>query len=448
MRSKLRHWRDTLKGKDRRFWTACVRHWVIAVALVIVGVYAGDWLGHHHYWIELRYWLHQKLTINFARPPLPHRTVVVLIGDEEYWKSDEEADPKRKLAGRVPVNRHYLANLIRTLNAAAPEVIAIDFDLSYPLPDGPRAGYANYDAEVEDFIRAVNESPANQVIVLPKTINGGEEGFVLEPDIYDDAGLGVRLDEGKVRKGYIILPDDMREVPLSLPIKGGEPLDSFAQAIARASEPQVVGRFDHGEALPYGNFIEPSMFPRFTARQVLEGGDKVKRELAHKIVIVGGEWHRYAHNRGDVVDTYSTPVGDIAGAFIHANYVEAILDSRISPPLGERIGKGVEITISLLIALLFFVNIRALWKILFVIFIPIVLILFSYFLWQNLGMFFDFFIPLVLLGGHVLVERWIGQRDKMRELQERVHHLELEASKQQPLPRQLTAATPAEVETV
>lgn len=447
MRRKLRHWVEKLKGKDRRFWNACVRHWVIALVLVVVGVYAGDWLGHHQYWIELRYWIHQKLTINFARPPLPHRTVVVLIGDEEYWKSDEEPDPKRKLAGRVPVNRSYLANLVRALSAAAPEVIALDFDLSYALPDGPRASYTNYDEEVEDFIRAVNEAPANQAVVLPKTVNGGEEGFVLEPDVYDDAGLDVRLDEKKVRKGYIILPDDMREVPLSLPIEGGEPLDSFAQAIARASEPHNVRRFDHSEALPYGNFIEPSMFPRFTATQVLEGGEKVRKELAHKIVIVGGEWHRYAYNRGDVIDTYSTPVGQIAGAFIHANYVEAILDSRVSQPLGENIGKGVEITISLLIALLFFVNIRPLWKILFVIFIPFVLILFSYFLWQNLGMFFDFFIPLVLLGGHVLVERWIRQRDRMKELQERVHQFQLSAAQQSPS-QQIPAPAPAAVETV
>lgn len=44
------------------------------------------------------------------------------------------------------------------------------------------------------------------------------------------------------------------------------------------------------------------------------------------------------------------------------------------------------------------------------------LLFISYFLWQNLGLYFDFFIPMALLAGHFVVEHWLHLREELAEL--------------------------------
>src|ERR1700742_1964979 len=116
-------------GKGGKFWCKFALHWGVAAILIFVGLSVGGWLGEQQYWISVRYRIYERQTRNLAHPAYNRRTVIVMIGDEEHWKGKE-------LAGRAPTNRKYLAKLLRALGAAGPEVVALDFRMRAPTPDG------------------------------------------------------------------------------------------------------------------------------------------------------------------------------------------------------------------------------------------------------------------------------------------------------------------------
>jgi CHASE2 domain-containing sensor protein len=109
-------------------------------------------------------------------------------------------------------------------------------------------------------------------------------------------------------------------------------------------------------------------------------------------------------------------VGVIGGAFIHANYVEALLDSRLYKPLTDTVIVSIELIFTCIVAVIFALNLRPRSQMGVSILLCIILGIVSYFFLQNLGIFFDFFIPTVLLGSHVVVE-------KVREWRAAAHHI-------------------------
>jgi CHASE2 domain-containing sensor protein len=124
-----------------------------------------------------------------------------------------------------------------------------------------------------------------------------------------------------------------------------------------------------------------------------------------------------------MVDSFDTPVGQIAGAFLHANYVNSLMSSGITAPLDEKVNEGLEVVFSLAVATLFFLPIRTAWKLLAFFSLAVALVFFSYFFWQNLGLYFDFFIPMALLCAHFLVEHFLRLREEAAELRARVKEL-------------------------
>ena len=68
----------------------------------------------------------QWLLDHGPRPPEPKYVKIVLVEDDEYW----EGSP----AGRRPIKRSYLKDLVDHLVAAKAYVIALDFDLRTPNP--------------------------------------------------------------------------------------------------------------------------------------------------------------------------------------------------------------------------------------------------------------------------------------------------------------------------
>lgn len=413
---RLKTW---VKSKGWKFWIGFIIHWLIAWVLIFVGLYLGEWLGKQQYWINLRYSIYDHLTRNSARPAYDHRTVLVMIDDDEYWKGE--------LAGRVPIKRSYLAKLLKAVSAANPEVVAIDFILRSPTPDDRPISYKDYDDETEEFIKTLKELSANQtIIVLPKSLGGDAEGYFLERDIYDGR---IDANSGKIRTGYIEFDDDLRRVPLELKLKDGQSVDSFALAIVRAAQGRPPLPSHDNNSMPYGSFMRAEHFKSYKASQVLSGDKSVLSELNHKIVIIGGSWHSFAYNRGLWVDAFDTPVGQIPGAYVHANYVEALISSRISAPLDEKVNKGIEIVFAFGIALIYSFPVKSVWKLLVVFSIAVILVLISYFSWQNLGRYFDFFIPMILLSGHFIVEHWIHLHKELRKLRARVLELSKDSAK-------------------
>ena len=123
---------------------------------------------------------------------------------------------------------------------------------------------------------------------------------------------------------------------------------------------------------------------------------------------MGGTWHALAFGRGVKIDTHLTPVGQIGGVFIHANYIEALLDSRTYVPWEKWKLQLIEVLLSFAAAAIFALAKR---KIRAILCLCVGVAVFNYFLWQNLKVFGDFFIPVVLLGGHSAVEQILEWRE-------------------------------------
>jgi CHASE2 domain-containing sensor protein len=391
-----------LRSCGKQLREKSLNHWLIAALLIGVGTYAGHKLGESNIWMDLRYRAFQSLLYRLTpRAPHPKRTVLVLINDQEFWGPP--------LDGRRPLKRGYLAKLVRQLGEANAEVIALDVDLSLPVD---RAVYETgpYKRETDDLLQAVKDVSRQRTVVLARRLvrdhSAGEE-FDSAAAVFD----GFPFDGGNVRFGYITLPRDIRRIPLAITLQDRTTkLDSFASAILGAIDEQSLtdAKQKEHDALPYGSFINPDRFLQRSANCVLTSDVKtLQKDMAFKVVIVGGAWHQYGINQGPEYDSHPSPVGDVYGAFVHANYVEALLDSRTYTPMRQSLATGIEVVFSMVLAVLLSLNFHLPVKVAIAALLCAAIFGISYVSWQNLGLFFDFFVPVLLLVGHVVIEKVI-----------------------------------------
>jgi CHASE2 domain-containing sensor protein len=382
-------------------------YWATVVLLIAAGVLAGYWLEKQQFALQLRYQIYQFFTQSVSpRKAIVQRTVVVLIGDEEFWKGEP--------ARRIPIKRSYLAKIVRALDGADPAVIAIDFDLRSQMPDGSFVEHDDYKKETDQFLAAVKDVSARRPVVLPRTIKFNEGYYTTESDIHD------RLSEGNsVRKGYISLPFDYRKVPLTLVMKDGSKVDSFAEAIVRAVNEKALASVEGQKDSPYGTYLPTGNFTVLSSAEVLSPSEETLKKLRHNIVIIGAGWSNRAYGRGGMADIHFTPVGPIQGALLHANYVEALLDQRTAKSWGEAAIIVVDVILSFVIAVIFVLVAKLGWKLLSLLILLCFLALFSYFSWLNLGLFYDFFVPAVLVAGHSIYEQLRELRSEARKGRDR-----------------------------
>jgi len=367
-----------------------VAYWITVLLLIALGTTLGEHLNESDLWLEAHYKTYQLLRKLSPQRARSTRTMVVLIGDKEYWKGE--------LARRIPIKRNYLAKLLRDLSAHDPGVIALDFDMRSPAPD--LGDNQDYTEETREFIAAIREASLKTVVVLPATVKfDGSDQYVTERAIYD----GYSFNEN-VRRGYISLPFDVRQVPLKLSVNGGKSLNSFAGEIVRALDPKALPEVTPDSELPYGTFIGNREFCRLASEDVLSG-KPLSCMLRHNAVVVSGAWSKNAYGRGDKIDTYLTPIGYTNGVFVHANYVEALLGSRTYRPISKPASITIEVIFSLLIAICLAMKLRPMTKLGLVLCSCLIVIALSYVAIQNLGVFFDFFFPVVLLLLHSALEK-------------------------------------------
>lgn len=394
-----------LRSCGKQLREKSLNHWLIATFLIVVGTYAGHKLGESNVWMDLRYQAYQRLLYRLTpRAPHPKRTVLVLINDQEFWGPP--------LDGRRPLKRNYLAKLIRQLGEANPEVIALDVDLSLPVD---KAVYeaGPYKRETDDLLQAVKDVSRQRTVVLARRLArdpSAGDAFKSAATVFDEYPFS----EGNVRSGYITLPRDIRRIPLAITLQDRTKLDSFASAILGAIDEQSLtdAKQKENDALPYGTFINPDRFMQRSANCVLTSDVKtLQKDMAFKVVIVGGAWHQYGIDQGPENDSHPSPVGDVYGAFVHANYVEALLDSRTYTPMRQPLATGIEVVFSIVLAVLLSLNFHLPVKVAIAALLCVAIFGISYVSWQNLGLFFDFFIPVLLLVGHVVVEKLIGSSE-------------------------------------
>jgi hypothetical protein len=98
--------------------------------------------------------------------------------------------------------------------------------------------------------------------------------------------------------------------------------------------------------------------------------------------------------------------------FIHANFVEALLDQRTFEPVPEWIVATLEVVLVLVCIIVFGLDVRTRTKFATCTFAFFFLIIANYLALQNLGRFFDFFVPLVVIMSHVAFDQVNDWRHK------------------------------------
>jgi len=339
-------------------------------------------------------------------PLYPKRTVLVFVDDEDYWTE--------KLAGRSPIKRDYLASLVAALDKADADVIALDFDLRSPAPDNSR-DFTAYDGETNTLVKKINEVALRQRRIVLATSVGfahGSDGYVEQANVFDN------LISTEVSRGYVQLPYDVRRVPLPLDAENKathrqSTVESFATAIVKRVDPVAYGRtVEKGkDQLPFAGYIPLEAFPStkseqggMSAREFLSDSAAAQEYVRGKIVIVSGRWNSRASGVGPRVDQHASPVGLVPGAMIHANYVEAMLNDRAFSPLPEWFAYTVEILPVVLLSIVVALISNGWLQLAVIIGTTLFMLVLNFFL-QDLGMFFDFFVPTVMLLGHVVTHK-------------------------------------------
>jgi CHASE2 domain-containing sensor protein len=317
----------------RRPW-----YWGGSVAVILLVHFGSDWLDEGENLIAARYTLYRVALSCLPWKLYARETTIVLIDDDTYWKGEP--------AGRVPLKRRFLADLVTRIAKYKPAVIAIDVDLRSEDPTGRQLASAHqgslklpvaqeYADETADLLEAIRASSRECKIVLAKTLDR-DESYVTRADVYD--GFDFKLPErgrSRVSWGYVILPTDLRYIPRILRLEDGTPMDSFALAAARARYARAL-EGKNWEKIRLGLFLAPDSMVSLTASTLLDpktDPSDLSEKLEHQIVLIGGNWSRFGPNQGNRVDCYPTPFGTLPGAFIHANYMETLLGHRTSIPV-------------------------------------------------------------------------------------------------------------------
>lgn len=424
---------DRLKAKSAELYAHLarlgLRHWLIALAVLVGSVvatpYLDDMLGLQH----ARWWLFQRLSE--ATPHLlePRWTNIVLIGDTEHYNPP--------LNGESPTNRAYLGTLIANLAARHVPVIALDFDLhlSGSHAKGTRGDYGELDPRIEAQTRAlmraiVVAAEDDHRIVLANTVwYGRTRGYSLMPSAYQLYGICTKVDDDghwsnpgardfpisphaaqNISCGHINFADDMRLLPPRLALDEGGSIDGFSFAIASALRPRMVARIPYSRS--YVNFIEPDTMVAqkiiVPAGWIYANDPRARDYLNPGAVIIGAQWRTIDIGRGDFVDSLDTPIGPLTGALVHANYAEAILDSRTYHIFPTWIPRILEILLGILSAVVFSLTPKIPLKL--AIFAALIagLVLVQWLILQLVGMLLESLIPITGLFLHSVLERLFG----------------------------------------
>ncbi len=369
-------------------------HWLSALALVAVGTLGGIELDRHDFAIEARYRVYGFLQEHLHGDRHAKRTALVLIEDPEYWKGE--------LGRRIPIKRTYLAKLLRKLEQAQPALIGIDFSLRSPVIDGSLREHPDYASETKGLADAIREVSRRRPIILPATFQQTARGPVLDSAIYS----GTDFRPGDVRLGHIHPSLDMRRVPVAQRMADGSRLYSFAAAMANVLDPAAVKPYEDDSDLPFGTFMSEAKFPVLSADFVLHASaEQLLAKLRWKAVILGAGWNERAFGLPPPIDEHLTPIGYIRGTFAQANWAEALLDSRVYRQVHRTLAISLEVVLSLAVAVIFGLRIGPLPKLGWTAACCLVAMLLGYFLLQNLGVYFDFYLPVLLLMGHAVLAK-------------------------------------------
>jgi CHASE2 domain-containing sensor protein len=386
-------------------------HWLRFALLLTAGGLLGHVLNDAPWLTQVRYSIyHREMMMRGDRSQhYPKRTALVLLDDDDYWGNSYQA--------RTPLKRDVLADLLDRLNALGVNTVAFDVDLRSPHPDDPKFEFADYQAEDEKLAAAIGRMcAAGRHVVLAASIQFGDDGYAQMPSIYTAKISNLSC----VKLGYIQLPYDMRRIPGTLELTNGPPLDSLPLAVTGIVDPtaRADSSNDTGHGFRFSEYLDEADFDKqLNGRSFVFSGNQImttdvvamRDQLTDKLVFVGAKWHANAYGVGPLVDQHNSPGGMEPGVMLWANYVEAMLDrTGTFAPLSDSVGEMLEVGLVLALAMVGLLEIHTLWKWAAFAIGLILSLLLTYTLLQNLGVFLDFLIPLLIIVFHTLGEELIN----------------------------------------
>lgn len=391
-----------------------VGYWIVAALVLGVAKAASPYVYDYFGLTNARSQFFQALLDWSPRPAEPRYIKIVRIEDDEYWEG--------ALAGRRPIKRDYLASLVSKLVQLNAYVIALDFDVRLPKPDSLEIP-EDYRQETRTLIDAIKEAArrGKKVILATPASLVADYLYRQDTDIYQANGLCLNREKvsenfigpqdpvtANVACGFIILPDDPLRIPPPIAMQDGSQMDPFSLAVAKAANPEAISRLiQKKKELGYLDFISHDMFQManaiFSARAIRLGLIS-PGALDSRIVIVGAGWSRDAAGRGPSVDTHETPVGDMVGVELHANFAEAFLDSRVFDAVSPHVLDASEVIFGIFAAVVFALIPHFRGKAVGLVLLLVAMFGISALALRLFGVFFDAFVPLVGLGIHTLYE--------------------------------------------
>jgi CHASE2 domain-containing sensor protein len=352
------------------------------------------------------------------------------------WVRTVEIDNAAHLALGEPTDRTYLAKLVS--NAARGEALAIVLDIKLIVPEGLQEDDGSRREQNEQLLAAIRRAAADGVpVVLATWLRLDAHGeFTRLPNIFRDDSLPLVDRDGVCRAsaraavdgverasprpptcvwiGNLNLPIDRRRIPLvtlTRDREGTSPSPSLALAAASAFEaaidrqPRTLSKSGVAEAVrrdefPFGSFIPEQTFQKIPIAGLADGSQAAL--CRGRIIIVGGTWAADL-GRGEPVDSYDTPVGRMRGMYLHANYVEALLDDRYSSEVPLVLALLFDFIIGLCLYVQFH-HARRRRDQLKLLLIPPLLLVASYVMFANLNVYLDFILPLGACFVHLAVE--------------------------------------------
>jgi len=392
-----------------------VRYWIGTLIFLA----ASWWLSQQLYKVRdvsvRRAYYFQWLFEHGPRAAYPKYVRLELIDDHTYNKSKE---------GNSPISDEMLvARLVAQL--AQPDVhanvIAIDFGF-----EAPRQAPTADDCALAESIHNAVARESRVVLPVVVLLDKANDRLYRAPDIYQAFGLcpaeqpvkpaqcgppyHTTFDDkerSRISCGYWALPADFSRIPTQWHIGDDQTLESFALAIARATEPKITENLiaSFHDELPIGHFLRVDAFG--LVGHEFAADSYPRDEINGATVIIGGAWHKIGENQGPLIDLHDTPADKMVGAMLHANYVEALLDQRTASALSERGAQWLEIAFAVAAVFAFasFPGWRGLGALL-----PLIGLMLAaqWIVLHTFGVYFDVLIVLLGLAIHSFLEHLFG----------------------------------------
>ena len=358
-----------------------------------------------------------------------------ILSNLEPWKSrlkwvtpveiDDAAFWSPPLSGTQPTNRRYLADLALAAAKAGAAVVVLDFQLKSPTGEPGDDEVRKRDNEY--LLNAVREITQKgvRVVLSCGLVGEGSGKWKREPNIFPDNALpqGARV-------GYINVPADPRQIPLrvramewdgasekfffSLALQSVDAYEDSHNIKPPTMDNKKIRQAMDEEKFVYGRFLNVSEFRKVSSPDLIGGRASPESCCGGRIVLIGGTWHQYGMNRGSLVDTHPSPVGEIPGLYLHANYIEALLDEKYKHEVPHWFAVLIDLVLSLMIYIGFDLADPRGWRFPLILIILIVPLSAAYLLFATSGLYLDCIMPLAACFADLGLEHYMDLRRRAK----------------------------------